>query len=154
MADTASPSGRSLLAAAAGCALAVPVAVWWLVGDLSASVPPGTALDHVISPPAIGPWAERAVGVAALLVTGVTTVLLVRASRRRRFDRRWWAALIPVLVAGAIAGAGWRVVTAGTVGANIGAGLTIMLGGALVALLLLWAAGWSARLLLARRTTR
>ncbi|MEO3801161.1 hypothetical protein [Nonomuraea sp. B1E8] len=154
MGDTASPSGRGLLAAAAGCALAVPVAVWWLVGDLSADVPPGTALDHLISPPGLGPWAERAVGLGALVVAGVTAALLVRASRRRRFDRRWWAALIPVLVAGAVVGAGWRVVTAGTVGANIGAGLTIMLGGALVALLLLWAAGWSARLLLSRRATR
>ncbi|MEV4112224.1 hypothetical protein [Nonomuraea sp. NPDC049695] len=145
---------KTLLAAAAGCVLAVPVAVWWLVGDLSAAVPPGTELDRAIRPPAVDPWAERAAGIAAALVAVGTLALLVRASRQGRFDRRWWAALLPALVAGAVTGAGWRVVTAGTLGANIGAGLTIFLGGPLVALLLLWALGWSARLLLSRRAAR
>ncbi|WP_433433394.1 hypothetical protein [Nonomuraea sp. CA-141351] len=140
-----------LVVAAAGCVLAAPVVVWWLLGDLSAAAPPGTELDHAVRPPAIDPWAERAAGIAAALVAAGTLALLVRASRRRRFDRRWWAALLPALAAGAIAGAGWRVVTAGTLGANIGAGLTILLGGPLVALLLLWALGWSIRLLVAGR---
>ncbi|QFY12251.1 hypothetical protein GBF35_41875 [Nonomuraea phyllanthi] len=143
-------SRNTVWMAAAGCLIATPVAVWWLVGDLSAAVPPGTALDRAIRPPAIDPWAERAAGIAAVLVVAGTAALLVRASHRRRFDRRWWAALLPALAAGALAGAGWRVMTAGTLGANIGAGLTIILGGPLVALLLLWSLGWSAHLLRSR----
>ncbi|MEQ4723134.1 hypothetical protein [Nonomuraea sp. B19D2] len=143
-------TGWGLVVAAAACVLATPVVVWWLVGDLSVAAPPSTELDRAIHPPAIGEGAEHAIGIAAALVTAGTLALLVLASRRRRFDRRWWAALLPALAAGAIAGAGGRVITAGTLGANIGAGLTIILGGPLVALLLLWAIGWSLRLLLSR----
>jgi hypothetical protein len=150
MRDTASSRGRGLLAAAVGCLLATPVAVWWRVGDQSPTVPPGTALDYVIRPPVIDPWVERVIGIAAVLVVGGTVFLLVRGSRRGRFDRRWWAALLPALAAGIVAGLGGRVVTAGTIGANIGGGLVIIVGGPLVALLLLWSAGWSARLLLSR----
>jgi hypothetical protein len=150
MRNVASTGGWGLLAAAAACVLATPVAVWWLVGDLSVAAPAGAGLDYVIRPPAIDPWAERLIGVGGLLVTGLALVLLVRASRQRRFDRRWWATLLPAMGAGIVAGFGARVVTAGTIGANIGAGLTIVLGGALMAVLLLWAIGWSARLLLSR----
>jgi hypothetical protein len=138
---------RGLAAAAAGCAVAVPVAVWWLVGDLSSPVPPGTDYDYMVRPPAISPGVELAIGAGALTVAGGTLALLVWASARRRFDRRWWGALLPVLAAGAVAGFGWRVVTAGTIGPNIGGGLTLLVGGAVVAVLLLWAAIWSFRLL-------
>lgn len=137
--------------AAAGLLLATPVATWWLVGDLSATVPPGTSLDYTIRPPAIAPWAERVAGIGALLVTGAALAVLVRGARRRRFDRRWWAALLPAVAAGGLAGLGWRVMTAGTIGANVGAGLTILVGGPVVALLLLWAIGWSAHLLRSAR---
>ncbi|MEU6715087.1 hypothetical protein ABZ897_26790 [Nonomuraea sp. NPDC046802] len=147
-------TARGLLTAAIACVVATPVAVWWLVGDLSAPVPAGAPLDYTLRPPALPAWAEWVIGIVAVLVTGVSLVLLVRASRRSRFDPRWWAALVPALTAGALAGLGWRVVTAGTIGPNIGAGLALMLGVPFVALLLLWAIGWSAHLLRSRRAIR
>jgi hypothetical protein len=54
-------------------------------------------------------------------------------------DRRWWEVIGPLVVAGLMVGVGWRVLTAGVVGANIGAGLALMTGGPVVAALLLWA---------------
>ncbi|MFI6498209.1 hypothetical protein [Nonomuraea typhae] len=139
-------------AAAAGCILATPVAAWWLVGDLSATAPPGAELDYAVRPPDLGAGVERAAGLVAVLVVAGTLVFLIWSARRGRLDGRWWAALVPALAAGALAGAGARVVTAGTIGANIGAGLTVAGGGALVAVLLLWAAGWSLRILLTRKS--
>lgn len=44
-------------------------------------------------------------------------------------------------MAGLLVGVGWRVLTAGVIGANIGAGLVIVFGGPVVAGLLLWALG-------------
>ncbi|RBQ21378.1 hypothetical protein DP939_01280 [Spongiactinospora rosea] len=144
-------SRAGLVLAAAGCVPAVALTVWWLVGDLSADVPPGAPLDHSVRPPDLAPWAETAIGAGALVVAAGTLAVLVRASARRGFDRRWWATLVPLLAAAALTGFGWRVVTAGSVGANVGAGLVVIVGGPVVALLVLWSAGWSIRLLLARR---
>jgi hypothetical protein len=47
------------------------------------------------------------------------------------------------MAAGFITGAGWRVMTAGVIGANIGAGLVVLFGSPLVAALLVWAAARS-----------
>jgi hypothetical protein len=58
---------------------------------------------------------------------------------RHLFDARWWSVLVPLMAAGFIAGAGWRVMTAGVIGANIGAGLVVLFGSPLVAALLVWA---------------
>jgi hypothetical protein len=51
--------------------------------------------------------------------------------------------LIPLLAAGFIAGAGWRVLTAGVVGTNIGAGFVTIIGGPLVVVLVAWALGYA-----------
>lgn len=56
--------------------------------------------------------------------------------------------LISLLAADFIAGAGWRVMTAGVIGANIGAGMVIMIGGPVFAALLVSALA-GARYLLA-----
>ncbi|TJZ55712.1 hypothetical protein FCH28_10370 [Streptomyces piniterrae] len=134
--------------AAAVLAAAVPVATWGLLGRHDHQGVPPSELDHAVEPLDIPAGLEAAIGVVALLLVGACTALLVRASRRGTFDRRWWQVLGPLLVAGLVIGSGWRVLTAGVVGANIGAGLVIMIGGPVVAGLLLWAAGrglWLAR---------
>ncbi len=51
--------------------------------------------------------------------------------------------LLPLLVAGFLAGAGWRVMTAGVQGSNIGAGFLVMIGVPLVLVLVAWALGYS-----------
>jgi hypothetical protein len=79
-------------------------------------------------------------------------VTLGWATLRRLLDARWWGVLVPLLAAGFIAGAGWRVMTARVIGANIGAGFVVLFGGPIFVLLVAWALVFSVFLLsLARR---
>jgi hypothetical protein len=123
--------------AVAGLVTATPVVTWWVVGDQT-TTSPGTELDYLVRPVELDPAALRLVGIGSVLTFTGAALLLVWASRRRRFDPRWWSAIVPMVVAGAVVGAGWRVMTAGVVGANIGAGLVLLFGGPVVAALLLW----------------
>lgn len=54
--------------------------------------------------------------------------VLTWATGRRVLDPRWWAVLILLVVAGCIVGLGRRALTAGVIGANIGAGLFVFVG--------------------------
>jgi hypothetical protein len=74
--------------------------------------------------------------VIALLLAGVGGALLVRAWQRGELDRRRWEVLAPFIPAGVILGVGWRVLTAGVLGVDIGAGLTMLFGAPVVAGLL------------------
>ena len=69
-----------------------------------------------------------------------------RPRRGVGFQRRAGKPEGELLAAGFIAGASWRVMTAGVIGANIGAGLVIMLGGPLVLGLVIWALAFSVHL--------
>src|SRR5215472_1781022 len=124
--------------AAAGLVLAFPVASWWLVGDLS-TVPASEHPDFAFRPLDVGRGVERAAGLASVLVAAVMLLMLVWFTVRHLFDARWWTVLVPLMAAGFIIGAGWRVMTAGVIGANIGAGIVVIFGGPLVAALLVWA---------------
>jgi hypothetical protein len=73
----------------------------------------------------------------------VALTFLIWAMVRRLLDARWWVVLLPLLAAGFIAGAGWRVMTAGVLGSNIGAGFVVLIGWPLVAILVAWALGYS-----------
>jgi hypothetical protein len=128
----------AVMLAATGLLIATPVATWWLVGDRTESSA-GTDLDYAVRPVELDPAVERLVGTGSVLTVAVTVLLLTRASRRHQLDPRWWSVVVPLLVAGVIVGAGWRVITAGVIGANIGAGFVVLVGGPLVAALLLWA---------------
>ncbi|UQA95503.1 hypothetical protein [Streptomyces halobius] len=136
------------MAAAAVLAAAVPVATWGLVGQNDDRGLPSYRLDHAVAPLDIPAGPDIKIGVAALLLAGAAGVLLARASHRGTFAPRGWQVLGPLIMAGLMIGFGWRVLTAGVVGADIGAGLVIMFGGPVVAGLLLWAVGrgvWLAR---------
>jgi hypothetical protein len=112
--------------------VATPVATWWLVGDLSTQLPDP---DHLIRPVDIGDTAEHVVGVGAVVLAAASVVALVVAGRRGRVDRGWWPVLVELLLAGALGGAGWRVLTAGVIGANIGAGFVLGVGAPVVVFL-------------------
>ena len=120
--------------------LAVPVAVWWLIGDrYSSSVSFPGYPGWVIRPFPVSPAAERAVGRGSVLVAIAAATWLAWASLRHDFDLRWWSVLGPLLPAGILAGFGWRMLTARVPGGNFGAGCAIIFVGPVVAGLLGWA---------------
>jgi hypothetical protein len=127
-----------MLLSAAALVTAVPVAVWGLMGQQNADAVPPSELDYAYQPFDVADGTAAVIGAVALLLAGAGAALLVRATRRGTLDRRWWEVLAPLMAVGLIVGVGWRIVTAGVVGANIGAGLTIFAGGPVVAALLLW----------------
>ncbi|MFD9567050.1 hypothetical protein [Streptomyces sp. NPDC059994] len=124
-----SPRGAWVAGAAAVLIAAVPVAAWWLMGQQNVDGVAPAELDYAFRPLAIGPAQETALGAAALLLALCSAVFLLDASRRGRFDARWWQVVLPLLAAGLLLGVGWRILTAGVIGANIGAGLALFLAG-------------------------
>jgi hypothetical protein len=131
-------TARTAVPAAVGLALATPIATWWLVGDQSEPATPGTELTYAVQPVPLDPGLERAIGIGSVALVAITAGWLIVLSARRRLDRRWWSVLDPVLVAGVIAGMGWRIVTAGVIGDGLH-GLMVVIGGPVVAALLLYA---------------
>ncbi|MBW1600428.1 hypothetical protein [Streptomyces sp. JJ38] len=140
------------VAVAVALVVALPVAVWWLVGQRDYEGLPESELDYAVRPWDIDPTVEFAVGLNALLIAVGAAALLVAWSRTRRLPLYWWSAVGPLLAAGVVAALGHRVLTAGTVGANIGAGLVAVLGTTLVLVLL--AVGLGRGLYLLRRPPR
>jgi hypothetical protein len=117
-------SGQPTAALAAGAlVLATPVATWWLVGDLSEPV---ANPDYMIRPISVSQGMERAVGLGSMLVLAVSISVVASFFRRRQLDRKWVPPIVFLVVSAAIAGAGWRVVTAGVIGANIGGGIVVL----------------------------
>ncbi|MFF9285797.1 hypothetical protein [Streptomyces griseosporeus] len=116
-----------------------PVAVWGLMGQQNAQGLPASELDYAFQPPGISDGTAAALGGVALVLAVAGAALLVLASLRGAFDHRWWGVLAPLTAAGVLAGVGWRVLTAGVIGANIGAGLALLVGAPFVGGLLLWA---------------
>lgn len=143
----------ALALTALGLVLAMPVATWWLIGDLS-TVSPRASPDYAFRPWRIGPAVVRTAGIGSLVVGAATMVVLLRATFRHMLDALWWAVLVPVLCAGLVAGAGRRVMTAAVIGANIGAGFVIIFGGPLVFVLMAWALAYSLYLLARARRAR
>jgi len=145
-----SKAGWVIVPAAVGMVMAVPVVSWWLVGDQS-SVPAGAHPDFTFQGFEVGPSVERAAGIGSTVLAVVTMVVLAWAMYRRQIDWRWWGVLVLVMAAGFIVGSGWRVMTAGGIGANIGAGLVVFFGGPIVVALLICARAYSIHLIRSRR---
>lgn len=117
--------------------LAVPVVTWWLLGDQSTASPDNA--DYVLRPPfRFSSRVTRALGTGALAVTVAAAALLIAASASHSFDLRWWSVVGPLLMLGILLGLGWRVLTAGVIGANIGAGLFVFVAGPVILALVGW----------------
>ena len=108
--------------------LALPLAKsWWYVGDVS-EVPAAAEPDYMIQPWNLGPGRELLVGIAALVLCVLAFVALLFATYQGKLTARWWAVLIPLIAVSVMVGATWRVLSAGVIGANIGAGIMLLLG--------------------------
>ncbi|WP_050515408.1 hypothetical protein [Streptomyces rimosus] len=115
---------------------AVPVAAWGLIGPLDEPGAP-SEVSRAVEPPHFAEGLETTPGAVCLVLAVISGAVLVRASRRGTFERRWWPVLLPLVAAGLIAGVVGRVVTAATIGANIGAGLSMSVGVPAILLLLI-----------------
>ena len=116
---------RALLAATA-LVVALPPALYWVVGDQAESGI--TDPDYLWEPPAWPEGTVRAVGALAVSVAVAGALGLAHLRRRSALP----PAVLPVTallgVAGATVALGYRVVTAGVGGANIGGGLVLLFG--------------------------
>ncbi len=122
-------------ASVAGVAASVPVLVWWAVGDVS------TGPDYQVGFYEIGATLGWIALLAAAVVLPVALADLARRQARGQFGWAGWVFILLVAAAGALAAFGWRVITAGVDGANIGGDGAALLGPVQVAGLLLLA-GW------------
>jgi hypothetical protein len=127
--------------AAVALVVAMPVATWWLVGDLTedSAIRAGYDPDYLFRPFDIAPATERAAGVVAVVLVVAAVVVLPLAWRTGRLHAGWWAVLGMLSLVGAGCGWGWRVMTAGVSGANIGGAIVLYLGGP-IGLGLVWVA--------------
>lgn len=134
---SASGGGVLLVSDIAAVALAVAALTWWWVGDLSSSVARPPDRDYLAGPYSVSPRAEWAVGLVAVAlgVAGARNVLL-RTRRDLVPAGRWLRAAFPALIAAFVAAAGWRTVTAGGDGANIGGGVVLLIAPVLLSVLL------------------
>ena len=98
---------------------AAAVAAVWLVGDLSYTGRADGHLDYVAHPVAV-----PSVVITALGLGGAAGLALLVLALGRRSGVR--AVLLCATASGVLLGVTYRIVTAGTIGANIGAGLAIM----------------------------
>src|SRR4029077_8067579 len=115
-------SGQVSLAAAVVLVLAVPVVTWSLVGDQSTTRPDNA--DYVIRPLfRVSGRAGRVLGIVSLALAIAAAAWLSWVSVHNGSHLRWWSVIGPLLPLGILLGLGWRVFTAGVIGANIGAGL-------------------------------
>ncbi|MDG4794425.1 hypothetical protein [Micromonospora sp. WMMD1082] len=142
---------RAVPALAVVLLVSAPVATAWLVGDLTNAearrlAAEGEPLDYAVRPIDLGATEERVLGVLATALVVVSLALLARATATRALHPRWWTVLAPLLASAVLIGVAWRVVTAGAIGANIGAGLVLLAGGPVLLVLLVVAAVQAVRL--------
>ncbi len=116
--------------------VAAPLATWWLVGDLSEDQIPAHNRDYILRAPEFPSAVVAAVGVLSLALVVSSSVVLWHAIRYGQFDRRWRQVLLLVMAVGVLVSFGFRVLTAGVGGANIGGGLVALVGSPIAIVLL------------------
>ncbi len=104
----------------------VPFTTWWAVGDLSTTT---DHPDHLLRPIPLTSAQESSIGWSATVLLGLSILVLVGLHRSgRRVDRTQLLVVAPLLALGLFLGVGYRIMTAGVVGANIGGGGVILTG--------------------------
>ena len=134
---------------------AMPLAAWWLIGDQSeTSLRLRDQLDYIWQAPDVSQTLTSIVGAVALATVAIGVVGYVVAAKRRLIDTRWLLVLAASLIAGALLAAIGRILTAGSVGANIGGGIALLFGLPIVGLLIGYALLQGIGLIVSRRRLR
>jgi hypothetical protein len=120
------PRAMALLVLVVVVLLTSASTAWWLVGDLSETTT--GSVTHIVAPPDISSGAALAIGLGSLLIGGIAAASMLFAPAMGRREPGWRLVVALVVVVGIIVGYGWRVLTAGTAGANQGAGLIVLAG--------------------------
>ncbi|MGH3762202.1 hypothetical protein [Actinophytocola sp.] len=102
-----------------GLTVALPVALWGLLPGDTSGAWFSSEPDRIL---------ELLLGFLALGVVVLVLPPMIRAIRHGRADRRWWVVLSAAAWGSVLVGLTLRVVTAETIGANIGAGLMVWFG--------------------------
>ena len=101
-------------------------AAWWLIGDQSSDMPPGAKLDYYLGPWRFPAALETTAGVLGLLIAVVAVAVLLHAGRSGTWDPRWQTVVSTLTVVTVLLAVGLRILTAGGIGANIGAGMALL----------------------------
>ena len=134
---------------------AMPLAAWWLIGDQSeTSLRPRDQLDYIWQAPDVSQTLTTIAGAVTLATVAIGVVGYVVAAKRRLIDTRWLLVLAASLIAGALLAAIGRILTAGSVGANIGGGIALLFGLPIVGLLIGYALLQGIGLIVSRRRLR
>jgi hypothetical protein len=120
-------------------AVATPVAAIWLIPDQTNDeakqlAAQGVELDYGIEPVSFGPVTDTVIGVGACAVVVACLALLAYGTARRTIAGGWWGVAASILAIGFFLGFTWRVWTAGGIGADIGAGLVMLMSPVCIAL--------------------
>ena len=119
------PVRKVTLVALGAIVLAMPFAVWWLIGDISTTT---DNPDYILEPVGLSDTQEAVIGwTSTLVLLGGVVALMLPGPRAELRRRDLWVA-VPLALLGVYMGAAYRVVTAGAIGANIGGGLMVVLG--------------------------
>ena len=101
-----------------------PITAWWIVGDRSHKGDPD--LDHMFEPLPLTSGQQVAIGATATILSLAALVVLGTAYQRGLVHRADVRVALPALLVGTYCGVGWRIVTAGVIGTNIGGALLVM----------------------------
>jgi hypothetical protein len=126
----------------AGITLATPFLVWFAIGE------PPTYASYTFGPYHVGPESGYVVGGAAALIAALSLGVLVIRAQQGVVERRSWAIVATLALAGALGAAGWRVGTSSYSGADIGGPVVLFFDPLLIAGLLVvavWLAGGQGR---------
>lgn len=134
----------------AALVVSAPIAAWWAIGDLSEEVHPDLA-TYVVSPPNLDSPVELALGAGATTTLLGAVVVLALATRRGAVASHWWSVVTPLVALGVVGATSYRILTAAVHGANIGAGMVMLIAplvvvGLLVTSFLGWRSGAQTRI--------
>jgi len=100
---------------------------WWLIGDQSVHTRSPEDLDYAFRAPTVPHWVFVTFGPIGFVAAVASLSWLVIAASRLVIDRRWLQVASLLALAGFLLAVIGRVATAGSIGANIGGGLGILL---------------------------